>query len=113
MGRIVSVSPAPVEPMRGAPAPLVVRVKQAAPTILAVGQKGDKGRDGTNGASTFVWPQVTPMAVWTVPHNLLRYPSVTVVDTLGRQIEADISYIDENIIQITHGAPYAGKAYIN
>lgn len=64
-------------------------------------------------ASTFTWPQAIPLAVWTIPHNLGRYPSVTVVDTTGAKVEPDISYVDSNIIQITHGAAFAGKAYLN
>lgn len=64
-------------------------------------------------ATRFTWDQSTAMAVWTVPHNTNGYPSVTVVDTLGNVVTPDISYVDANTVQITHGAAYAGKAYIN
>jgi hypothetical protein len=64
-------------------------------------------------ATRFTWDQSTAMAVWTIPHNTNGYPSVTVVDTLGNVVTPDISYVDANTVQITHGAAYAGKAYIN
>lgn len=68
---------------------------------------------GGGSASTFTWVQSIPLAVWTIAHNLNRYPSVTVVDTTGTKIEPDISYTDSTTIQITFGAAYAGKAYLN
>jgi hypothetical protein len=68
---------------------------------------------GSGGATTYTWTQDTAAAVWTIPHNLNRRPSVTVVDTLGNVIVPDISYVDSNTVQVTHGAAYAGKAYLN
>lgn len=74
--------------------------------------RGPPGKDG-NGSNTLIWEQNTPLISWTVPHNTGRYPSVTVVDTLGFKVESDVAYIDQNIVQITHGTAFAGKAYIN
>lgn len=63
--------------------------------------------------STYTWTQSISLAVWTVPHNLGRFPSVTVVDNLNNKIEPDIQYLDNNNIQITHGVALVGKAYLN
>jgi hypothetical protein len=68
---------------------------------------------GSGGASTYTFTQASALATWTIPHNLNRYPSVTVVDTLGNVIVPDVSYVDSNTVQVTHGAAYAGKAYLN
>lgn len=70
---------------------------------------------GTGGgsASAFTWTQDIPLSVWTIAHNLGRFPSVTVVDLQGRKVEPDISYVDNTTLQITHGAAYAGKAFLN
>lgn len=65
------------------------------------------------GNVTYTWPQTVPLAVWTIPHNMNRYPSVTVVDGLGNRVEPDVKYLDENIVQITHGGALAGLAYLN
>lgn len=66
-----------------------------------------------SGQSTFSWIQSIALAIWTIPHNLKRFPSVTVVDSLGNRVEPDVKYIDANIVQVIHGSPFAGTAYIN
>lgn len=64
-------------------------------------------------STTFTWTQTIALSVWTIPHNLNKYPSVSVVDNLGNLITPDISYVDSNIVQVTHGSAFAGKAYLN
>lgn len=66
-----------------------------------------------SGGTTYPWTQSIPLAVWTIPHNLNKFPSVTVVDDLNNKIEPDIKYLDNNNVQITHGIALAGKAYLN
>lgn len=68
---------------------------------------------GTDGRQRFIWPQNIPLEVWTIPHNLNAFPSVTVVDSTGSVVGADVSYIDSNMVQVTFGASYTGKAYLN
>ncbi|WP_213881184.1 hypothetical protein [Pseudomonas sp. dw_358] len=65
------------------------------------------------GPSTFIWTQSIPLLVWTVPHNLGRFVSATVVNALGNKVEPDVKYVDSNIIQITFGTAFAGFAYLN
>lgn len=71
------------------------------------------GRPGPPGGNTYEHTQAAAAAVWTVAHNLARYPSVTVTDHFGEIIAADVKYLDENIVRVTHGAPVAGFAYLN
>lgn len=66
-----------------------------------------------SGSVGFTWNQTTPLAIWTIPHNLNKYPSVTVCDTQGSIIYQDVKYLDNNTVQITHGSAFAGKAYLN
>lgn len=70
------------------------------------------GLRGANG-SNYDHTQSIAGAVWTVPHNLNRYPAVTTTDSLGRVIHGDVSYVDANIVQITHGSALIGFAYCN
>ena len=57
--------------------------------------------------------QGVPSKVWTVSHNLNKYPSVLVVDTAKSVVTGDIVYTDSNNIIITFNASFSGSAYIN
>lgn len=69
--------------------------------------------NGGQSSRRFTWDQLTPLATWTVPHNLNAFPSVTVVDSTGARVEADVRYLDANIVQVSHGLPFSGKAFLN
>jgi hypothetical protein len=77
------------------------------------GDKGDKGDTGTAGQSiNYVHTQTAAATVWTIPHNLNKYPSVTVV-VGGQVVVADTAYVDLNVVQITHGYSAIGAVYCN
>jgi hypothetical protein len=95
------------------PVVIVTEPRRAPAAVVATGPQGPSGRDGAPGGTTFQWDQEIALAVWTVPHNLQRFPSVTVVDHLGNRVEPDVTYIDDNIVQIIHGRPEIGRAYFN
>lgn len=71
------------------------------------------GPPGAPGGSTYTHTQAIPAAVWTVPHNLGRRPSVTVADHLGNVVHADVAYLDNDLVQVTHGSAITGFAYCN
>lgn len=77
------------------------------------GPRGPAGPSGGAGGATYTYTQATASAVWTVPHNLGRYPSVVVADHLGNVVIADVAYLDENTIRVTHATPLTGVAYCN
>lgn len=77
------------------------------------GPQGLPGTPGSAGGSSFTHTQSIALAVWTIPHNLGRYPSINVTDTLGRLIVPDVTYVDSNTVQVTHGVPLSGFAYCN
>ena len=77
------------------------------------GPKGEKGDSGGGAGATYTHTQAIPLAVWTVPHNLNRRPSITVTDPLGNVVAPDVRYIDNDIVQVTHGTPLTGFAYCN
>jgi len=62
---------------------------------------------------TFVFTQGVPALVWTIQHNLNKFPSVSVVDTANTVVNSQVDYIDENNITINNTAQFAGKAYLN
>lgn len=65
------------------------------------------------GDKTFVFTQGVPALVWTIQHDLNKFPSVSVVDTANTGVLSQIDYIDNNNITITNSSQFAGKAYLN
>ena len=61
----------------------------------------------------YVHEQGVASAVWTVQHNLDKYPSVTVVDSAENEIVAEVEYLDRNTVQITMIGASKGRAYLN
>jgi len=52
-------------------------------------------------------------ALWTIPHNLGKIPSVTVIDGSGNRVHGDVNYVDLNNLTITFNTAFAGTAYLN
>ena len=57
--------------------------------------------------------QGIPNVVWTINHNLNKYPSAVVVDSAKSVVAGAIDYVDLNNITITFNAAFSGEAYIN
>mgnify|MGYP000689645815 CR=1 FL=1 len=62
---------------------------------------------------TFEFTQGQPALVWTIQHNLNKFPSVSVVDTSNTVVNSQVNYVDKNNITINNTAQFAGKAYLN
>lgn len=64
-------------------------------------------------ANGYVHEQGVASAVWTVQHNINKYPSVTVVDSSGNELITDIEYVDKNTVIISMVGASKGRAYLN
>lgn len=64
-------------------------------------------------ASTYIHQQIAPADVWTINHNLGRFPGIVIVDSAGSKVYGDIQFVSENQIQVSFTAAFAGKAYLN
>lgn len=62
---------------------------------------------------TYVWNSPSALSTWLIPHNLNRYPSVTVVDSTGNLVLTDVQYLDANTLSISFSLPVQGSAYLN
>lgn len=62
---------------------------------------------------TYTHRQNTAQSVWTIQHNLARFPSVTIVDSGDHRVIGEIQYIDENTVQVSFSGAFSGKAYLN
>lgn len=68
---------------------------------------------GTGNDRNFVFTQAIPATVWTVNHNLGKFPSVTVVDSDGQRVIGDEQHVNPNRVVLTFSAGFSGKAYCN
>lgn len=73
----------------------------------------EPARGVTEAPDSFIFEQDVPLAVWNIAHNLGFFPNVAIVDTLGREYDAQVDYVDENNLTVTFAAPFTGKAYLS
>ena len=66
----------------------------------------------SNPTSTFVYKQNTAADVWTIYHNLGKYPTVTIVDSASTVVYGEIDYVDLNTIIISFNCAFSGKAVL-
>ena len=62
---------------------------------------------------TYVHEQGVASAEWTINHNLNKFPSVSVVDSAGNEIIADVKYDSMNTCIIRMTGASKGKAFLN
>lgn len=75
---------------------------------------GPPGAQGPPGeAATFVFTEGVPATIWTIKHNLKRFPSVTVIDTAGDEVQGIVEYVSNNELKIVFSATVTGTAYLN
>lgn len=63
--------------------------------------------------ANYLHDQGIPSNVWTVVHNLGKYPSVTVIDTAGTDVLGEVEYININTVKIYFKNAFSGKAALN
>ena len=61
----------------------------------------------------FDFTQGVPSVLWTIKHDLNKFPSVTVVNEQKETVVGSIKYIDKDNITITFSAAFSGYAYLN
>ena len=65
------------------------------------------------GDKSFTFQQTVAAERWEIRHGLAKFPSVTVVDSSGREVVGDVQYIDANQVVVMFSAPFSGTAYLN
>lgn len=61
----------------------------------------------------YVFTQSTPAAVWTINHDLGKYPSVSIVDSANDEVIGEVNYTSTSQVVITFSAAFSGKAFLN
>jgi hypothetical protein len=67
----------------------------------------------TNLFGNGVFTQGVPATVWNIQHNLGKFPSVSVVNNNSVVLFTEVTYIDNNNVQLNFSAGFSGKAYLN
>ena len=62
---------------------------------------------------TYIYDQTVPSSVWTIEHNLEKFPAVNIVDSAGTEVIGAIDYIDINTVVITFTGAFSGRAFFN
>jgi hypothetical protein len=65
---------------------------------------------GSSSGVAYQHNQVSAAGVWTINHNLGFRPSVSILDTGGNEIEADVRHTSTNQLVIYFAIPLAGVA---
>lgn len=71
------------------------------------------GITGGGADLTYVHNQSVASATWDITHNLGKKPSITIVDSSDDEVEGDVTYVDNNTVQLNFSAAFSGKAYLN
>ena len=73
-------------------------------------------RDGqtvTLTSKTFIFEQGVASDIWDIQHDLNKRPTITLVDSTGREFEAEKDYISNNRVIIHLVSATTGLAYLN
>lgn len=63
--------------------------------------------------SNYIHNQLVVASVWSITHNLGFYPSVTIVDSGETQVIGDVTYINNNQLEVSFSVGFSGKAYLS
>lgn len=75
-----------------------------APVLPPTGSGNDLHYNYTQGVAS---------ATWTIAHSLGKFPSVTIVDSAGSEVEGSVHHADANNLTVSFSAPFSGTAYLN
>lgn len=81
--------------------------------VLLIPKPTGGGSSGGGSDSTYEHTQNSAYAVWSVNHNLNKYPSVATFDSAGDEIEGQVKHLNRNSLQIIFSASVGGSAFLN
>ncbi len=89
-------------------------VRGPAVTRVVTGLRGLRGAPGPSGdvvaLEGYVHTQASPLATWTVNHNLGRKPLVAVLSVGGQEVIAEVLHASNNQVLISFASPAVGSA---
>ena len=80
--------------------------------LISLAEQGAPGIDGIDGDKNFT-AVLSGETDITIAHNLGKYPSITVFDSAGDEVEGDYKHLDINHTRLLFSAGFGGKAIFN
>lgn len=71
------------------------------------------GAPGAGDDIAYTHVQAVASDTWVIPHNLNKFPSVTIVDSTNTEVVADISHTSTLQCEVSFSSPQTGTAYLN
>ncbi len=96
-------------------APTIIAPSPVTGALVVVPVAGVPGPPGAAGGGAFRWNQTTPATVWTIVHNLGRYPAVATVHSADLSVSYvgfGIQHIDVNTLRLSMDIATAGVALL-
>ena len=88
-------------------------IEEAYPSVLLQIQAELDRLADEIGITYYTFAQNEAASTWIITHPLKKMPAVTVVDSAGNVVMGEVTYIDENTVQIRFNGAFSGKAYLN
>jgi len=82
-------------------------------TLIAIASNTVESGGGGAGAYAYTHTQSVPAALWTITHGLGWMPNATVIDSTGRTVEGDITYLSTTSLTIDFGSAFSGVAHLS
>jgi hypothetical protein len=87
-------------------------------TTVTAGTPGIQGAPGGGGPGGsgdlyYLHTQSAAASMWTITHNLGKFPSVTIVDSAGDQVEGNVDHLSANSLTVTFSSAFGGRAFLN
>lgn len=74
---------------------------------------GTSSSESGSGDLNYRHVQMSASTTWVIVHNLAKFPSVSIVDSIGDNIVGDVIYDSGNQVTVTFSAAISGEAYLN
>lgn len=71
------------------------------------------GAPGVGDDIAYTHIQSVASTTWVIPHNLNKFPSVTIVDSTNTEVVADITHSSTLQCEVSFSSPQTGTAYLN
>lgn len=79
--------------------------------VTAINELAARSSGGSSSSGiAYTHLQSVPNTIWTINHNLGMRPAVSILDTGGNEVEADVVHTNTNQLVIHFAIPIAGLA---